>query len=120
MQAWFKLNQTCASARVYSFNEIPLHYEFIGDPNYIWRLRDKSRFDLIVEVKPVAFERNPEMFAIRQLVLHQKGPCSFQQLRTGTVLYYFLHLFFLLILTNSVGDFVYSTSFEAARALNLI
>jgi hypothetical protein len=72
---WFKLNQRDASARVYSYAEIPEHYIW---HNYSWQRRKKGR--QLGRMFAVS-SRNQELFALRRLLSIVRGATGWDDLR---------------------------------------
>lgn len=97
-EAWLKLNATDVNARAYLYQEIPFRYTF-NETLKKWTPRQKH-----MRIIPRLFNISPrdsELFHLRLLLLHVRGPKSYSDIRT-------------------VHGVVYPTFKDAAMAKNLL
>jgi len=78
--AFFELNILDDRASSYTYVQIPMHYTWNDrDKNWTWRLRGG---DKIIPRMYLVSSKDVELFHLRLLLLHVKGPKSFADVRT--------------------------------------
>jgi hypothetical protein len=80
LMAFFKLNQTDQEAHKYTYSELPEHYTYDYE-NRKWNKRKRKDVFAIGRIYFV-HPKDGERFCLRALLLHVKGPTSFESLRT--------------------------------------
>lgn len=78
LTAFFKLNQEDPEARQYLYEEIPYHYVFA---NHRWKTRER-RMDKTVARLQFVYPSSKELFHLRLLLQHVRGPESWDDLLT--------------------------------------
>lgn len=78
--AFFELNRNDPSANNFLYTEIPLHYTWKEGVKK-WEPRKQGGHKVIARLYAIS-PRNVELFHLRLLLLHVKGPKSFEDLRT--------------------------------------
>jgi ATP-dependent DNA helicase PIF1 len=78
LTAWFKLNQTDPTAHDYLYHNIPNFFWFVDKK---WKKRKKNGSRVIGRMY-LANPSEGERYYLRLLLLHVKGACSFEDLRT--------------------------------------
>lgn len=98
LEAFFILNQSDPSARIYRYIDIPEHYVW-DSRSTSWKVRRKPQRQIgsIVSVSSTA----NELFFIRMLLRHRTGPQNFDDLKT-------------------VNNILHDTFHDACRALGLL
>uniref|UniRef100_A0AC34FIM2 ATP-dependent DNA helicase n=1 Tax=Panagrolaimus sp. ES5 TaxID=591445 RepID=A0AC34FIM2_9BILA len=78
--AFFRLCESDAVARNYTYGEIPLHYRYLKKEGvWVKRIRNPQKFFVRVHHVP---PREVELYALRVLLMNVKGPTSFKNLKT--------------------------------------
>jgi len=78
LQAFFQLNVTDVNAREHLYTEIPHHYVW-NDKEKKWLPRKRGGDKIVTRLYTVS-PKNQELFHLRLLLLHVRGPTCFQDL----------------------------------------
>lgn len=77
--AWFKLNECCPAARIYTYTEIVEHYRFVKNKNeFVKRKQFRRIVGRMYHVSP----RDVELYHLRILLLYVQGATSYDDLKT--------------------------------------